>query len=242
MLIIPAVDLMNGKVVRLTRGDFNSSKIYSDDPVKVATNWQEKGAKRIHIVDLDGAKTGQCQNLDVVKKITKGLKIPVELGGGIRNLDAIQKVFDSGARWVILGTSALLGENFLKETVSSFQDRIIVSADVKNEKVYVKGWEEGSSENIFDFLEKLSKAEISSLIITDIQKDGTLGSVNVEFFTKICKASPIPIIVAGGVSSLEDIKRLSAVTGIEGVIIGKALYEGKIDLEKAVKMTNLNIG
>jgi len=235
MLIIPAIDLMDGKVVRLTRGDFTTSKVYSDDPVQVAKNWQKKGAKRIHIVDLDGAKTGECENLGVVRKITKELKIPVQLGGGIRSLNMVQKVFDSGARWIILGTGALSDKNILKEAILSFPDRIIVSVDVKNEKIYIKGWEEGLSLDIFSLIEKLGEMKISSLIVTDIQQDGMLEGVNVSFFTEICKANPVPIIVAGGISSLEDIKRLSAVKRIGGVIIGKALYEGKIDLEEAIK-------
>ena len=236
MLIIPAVDLMDGKVVRLTKGNFTTSKIYSDDPVKIAKDWQEKGAKRIHIVDLDGAKTGECKNLDIVREITKELKIPLELGGGVRSFDAIQRVLDCGVRWVILGTKVLLDEDFLKDVVLSFPDRIIVSVDVKNEKIYIKGWKEDLTNDIFTFFENLKDMKISSLIVTDIQKDGTLKGVDVEFFTEICRKSPIPIIVAGGVSSLKDIKQLSAIKGIEGVIIGKALYEGRIDLEEAVKI------
>lgn len=239
MLIIPAIDLMDGKVVRLTKGDFTTSKIYSNDPVQVAQNWQEKGAKRIHIVDLDGAKTGECKNLALVRKITKELEIPVQLGGGIRSLDMVKKVFDSGARWLILGTSALLDENFLKEVMSSFPDRIIVSVDVKNEKIYIKGWEENSSQDTFSFISKLNEMKVASLIVTDIQKDGTLTGVNVGLFNKICKKSSIPIIVAGGISSLEDIKQLSAIKGIEGIIIGKALYEGRINLEEAVKINTI---
>lgn len=241
MIIIPAIDLMDGKVVRLTKGDFTTSKIYSNNPIEVAKEWQEKGAKRIHIVDLDGAKTGKCKNLDVVKKITAELEIPAQLGGGIRSLGMVREALRSGSKWIILGTSVILDEGFLKETLLSFPDKIIVSADVKDEKIFVKGWEESSPENIFSFIEKLSKIEIASLIITDIQKDGTLENVNAEFFEKICKASPIPIIVAGGVSSLDDIKRLSDVEGIEGVIIGKALYEGRIELEEALKITGVNI-
>ncbi len=237
MLIIPAIDLMNGKVVRLTKGDFTTSKIYSDDPIKVAKNWQEKGAKRIHIVDLDGAKTGECKNLDVVKRITKELTIPVQLGGGIRNPDMVQEALGSGVRWIILGTSAFEDEEFLKEVVSSFSDRIIVSVDIKDEKIYIKGWKESSSGDIFTFFEKLEGMKISSLIVTDIQKDGTLKGLDVKLFTKICKHSPIPIIVAGGISSLEDIKELSDVEKIEGVIIGKALYEGKIILEEAINIS-----
>ncbi len=241
MLIIPAIDLMDGKVVRLTKGNFTTSKIYSDDPVKVAKDWQKKGAGRIHIVDLDGAKTGECKNLGVVRKITKELKIPVQLGGGIRSLDMVQEVLDCGARWIILGTSALLDENFLEEVISSFPDRIIVSVDIKNEKVYVKGWEENSSQDAFTFIRKLDKTKVASLIVTDIQKDGTLKGVNVELFTGICKKSTIPIIVAGGISSLEDIKQLSAIKGIEAVIIGKALYEGRIDLKEAIKSERKNL-
>ncbi|MBU0534453.1 MAG: 1-(5-phosphoribosyl)-5-[(5-phosphoribosylamino)methylideneamino]imidazole-4-carboxamide isomerase [Candidatus Omnitrophica bacterium] len=234
MLIIPAIDLMDGKVVRLTKGDFTTSKIYSDDPVAVAKDWQEKGAKRIHIVDLDGAKTGECKNLDAVKKITEELKIPVQLGGGIRSFCMARKVLDCGARWLVLGTNALLDEKFLKEIMSSFPDKIIVSVDIKNEKIYVKGWEESSSLDVFSFITKLGEMKVSSLIVTDIQQDGMLEGVNVEFFTKICKISPVPIIVAGGVSFLEDIKHLSVIKGIEGIIIGKALYEGRIKLEEAV--------
>jgi phosphoribosylformimino-5-aminoimidazole carboxamide ribotide isomerase len=236
MLIIPAIDLMDGKVVRLTKGDFTTNKIYSDDPVQVAKDWQEKGAKRIHVVDLDGAKTGECKNLGVVRKITKGLKIPVQLGGGVRSFDMVQKALDSGARWIILGTSALLDKNLLKEIMLSFPDRIIVSIDVKDMKIYIKGWKEDSSNDIFTFFKELEGMKISSLIVTDIQKDGTLAGVSTELFTKICKKSPIPIIVAGGISSLKDIKQLSAIKGIEGVIIGKALYEGKIDLVEALKL------
>lgn len=238
MLIIPAIDLMDNKVVRLKRGDFTASKIYSSDPVQVARDWQEKGAKRIHMVDLDGAKTGECKNLNIVRKITKELKIPIQLGGGIRDSDTVQRVFDSGVRWVILGTQVLVDENFLKETVSSFPKRIIVSVDVKDFEIYIKGWKENLSQDTFAFLKKLKSIKIASLIVTDIKKDGTLEGVNVELFTEICQKSPIPIIVAGGVSSLEDIKQLSSIKGVKGAIIGKALYEGRIDLGEAVKINS----
>ena len=236
MFIIPAIDLMDGKVVRLTKGDFTTSKIYSDDPVKMAKDWQEKGARRIHIVDLDGAKAGECRNLNIVERIAKELKIPVELGGGIRSFDMIQKVLDCGVRWIVLGTRALEDENFLKDAVSSFPDRIIVSVDVKDRKICIKGWKEDLSHDTFTFLRKLNEMKIASLIVTDIQKDGTLKGVNVKLFTEICKKSSHSIIVAGGVSSLKDIEQLFSVEGVEGVIIGKALYEGRIDLEEALKI------
>ena len=238
MIVIPAIDLMDGKVVRLTKGDFTTSKIYCDDPVKVAQGWQAKGARRIHIVDLDGAKSGECKNLSVVREIIKGLKIPVQLGGGIRDFDMVQRILDCGVRWAVLGTKALEDENFLKDIVLSFPDRVIVSIDVKDMKICIKGWKESLSNDIFTFLKSLENIKISSLIVTDIQKDGTLENANVGLFTEICKASTIPIIVAGGISSLEDIRKLSAVEGIEGVIIGKALYEGAINLEEAIKINS----
>jgi phosphoribosylformimino-5-aminoimidazole carboxamide ribotide isomerase len=236
MLIIPAVDLMGGKVVRLIRGDFKASKIYSDSPIEVAKTWQEKGVQRIHIVDLDGANTGQCQNLDIVKDITKELEIPIELGGGIRTLDMVKKVLDCGVEWAILSTKALEDEAFLEEVISSFPNRIIVSADVKDGKIFIKGWKDNVSGDISMFFEKLKNMKLPSIIVTDIQKDGTLEGANIELFTEICKKSPFPIIVAGGVSSLDDIKKLSSVNGVKGAIIGKALYEGRIDLEEAVKL------
>lgn len=236
MLIIPAIDLMDGKVVRLTRGDFTASKIYSDNPVEVAKTWQERGARRIHVVDLDGAKTGQCQNLNVVREITEALNIPVEIGGGIRSLDALEEVFSAGVRWVILGTSVLTDEGFLETALSNFPNKIIASIDIKNGGICIKGWKEGTSEDISVFFEKIKNLKLSSIIVTDIQKDGTLEGVDIGFFTEICKKSPFPIIVAGGVSSLEDIRKLSSIDGIEGAIIGKALYEGNIKLEEAIKL------
>ncbi|HIE44534.1 MAG TPA: 1-(5-phosphoribosyl)-5-[(5-phosphoribosylamino)methylideneamino]imidazole-4-carboxamide isomerase [Candidatus Omnitrophica bacterium] len=235
MLIIPAIDLMEGKVVRLTKGDFTNKKIYSDDPVKVAREWEDRGARRIHIVDLDGAMTGISGNMEVIKRIVNSLNISVEVGGGVRNFVMVERFFDCGTQYVILGTKGLKDEGFLETCLFRFPHRIILSLDIKDRKISIKGWREDLQEDIFSYFKRLKGLKLDSIIVTDIQRDGTLEGLDIDLFSEICKKSPLPVIVSGGVSSLKDIESLSSISKLKGVIIGKALYEGRIDLEEVLK-------
>ena len=241
MLIIPAIDLMSSKVVRLYQGKFAHKQIYADDACQVAQRWERLGAKRLHIVDLDGARIGNLENLPVVEEITKRVKIPVELGGGIRDREKIEQVFAAGVKWVVLGTRALQEPEFLLSMSQLFPGRIILSLDVKDEKLYIRGWKESLPEDIFSYLDKIKSLKLESLIITDIRRDGTLEGLNIELFREICQKSAHPVIVAGGVSSLEDLKSISEMKGLKGTIIGKALYERKIDLGEALEISKLSM-
>jgi len=237
MLIIPAIDLMSSQVVRLHQGKFADKQIYTDDACQVAQKWEKMGAKRLHIVDLDGAKTGKLKNLEVVREITKAIKIPVELGGGIRDKQKIEQVFAAGVKWTILGTRALQEPEFLVKMSQLFPGRIILSLDIKDEKLYIRGWKEHLEENVFSYLKNIKSLKLESLIITDISRDGTLEGLNIELFREIGQKSAHPVTVAGGVSSLDDLKNISEIEGLRGVIIGKALYEGRIDLKEALTFT-----
>lgn len=240
MLIIPAIDLIEGRCVRLKEGRLSSEEVYSKEPVAVAELWELKGAKRLHIVDLDGAFEGRPQNLEVVKRIVKSVKIPVQFGGGIRSLKTIKEVLNCGVEYAILGTIAISKPVFVKKAVKKFGKRIMVSIDASNLKVRVRGWEKGTRKTAPILAKEMERLGVRNIIFTDIKRDGTLKGPNISQIEKMLKAVNIPLIVSGGISSLEDIRKLKPLEkkGLSGVIVGKAFYTGRMDLEEAIGIGN----
>jgi len=239
MLIIPAIDLQDGCVVRFVQGKLNK-RIYSRDPLKTAKHWVKQGAKFLHLVDLDGAFTGVPKNLAVVKEIAKQINIPVEFGGGLRKLETISEVLSAGAARVVLGTRAVEDKDFLEKAFKKFKDKIIVGVDAKEGKVMVRGWKAGhKNTDALDFSLYLKKIGFNELIYTDTLKDGTLTGPNIKEIKRLLKLTGLKIIASGGISSLEDLHKLKALekSGISGVIVGKALYEGKFTLPQALKFS-----
>jgi len=235
MLIIPAIDIKDGKVVRLTKGDFLKVKVYSDDPLEIAKKWQSCGAKLIHVVDLDGAKTGELKNLDAIERIIKGVDIPIEVGGGIRTIKDIEGLIKKGVKFVILGTKAL-EEGFLAKVVKKYAKHLIVSVDSKDGVVAVSGWQEPGNTETVKFAKELESKGVKRIVYTDIVKDGMLNGPSFFNIEKILDATNIEVVASGGVSSSEDLRRLKTYEGkgLLGVIVGKALYEGRIDLKEAI--------
>ncbi len=239
MLIIPAIDLKDGCVVRLVRGNLDDVKVYSKDPIKTAKHWVKQGAELIHLVDLDGASTGSAKNLDIVKNIIGEISVPVQFGGGVRNIGTIEMLFGLGVSRVVLGTKAVEDNNFLKKVFQKFKDKIIVSIDAKDGKVLIKGWQEGYKNlDAVVLAGTLKDMGFSELIYTDVSKDGTLTGPNIKGIKSLWKETGMKIIASGGISSLEDISRLGLLkeNGVTGIIVGKALYEGKFTLMQALKL------
>lgn len=236
MEIIPAIDLKDGCAVRLFKGEMNSAKIYSNDPSEFAKIFEDLGAKRLHIVDLDGAFAGDSVNFNVVEKIAKCTNLKIQIGGGIRHEDRIKDYLNLGVERVILGSVALKNPDFVKNMTKKY--KIVVGIDAKDGFVAVEGWAEVSKIKAVDLAKLYAQAGVEAIIATDIGKDGTLSGVNLEFTTQIAKSSQIPTIASGGVASLDDIEKIANSADISGVIIGKAYYEGKIDLKKAFKIIN----
>jgi phosphoribosylformimino-5-aminoimidazole carboxamide ribotide isomerase len=238
MLVIPAIDIKGGMVVRLLQGRYQEETIYSHDPVSVAKDWQDKGAALIHIVDLDGALTGELKNMEIASKIAKEISIPVELGGGIRTRSDINLALQSGISRVVLGTMACNDEQFIKEMVFEFGERVIVSIDVKGEKVVTKGWTVREEFSPTELARRMERVNVRGIIYTDISRDGTLRGPDVDGITQMLAAVNVPLIASGGISSLRDIRSLKELEkeGLIGVIVGKALYEAKLDLAQAVEL------
>jgi phosphoribosylformimino-5-aminoimidazole carboxamide ribotide isomerase len=238
MLIIPAIDLKNGKVVRLLQGRFKEISTYSTNPINTARHWQRQGAEYLHVVDLDGAKEGKICHLNVIRKMAKSVRIPIEFGGGVRDKKSIKQILDCGVQRVILGTK-LQDEDFLRRVFREFKQRIVVSIDVKNYIVCVNGWQRGSKNlKILESIRKLQDIGFKQLIYTDIARDGTLKGVSVATIKRILRDSRLSVIVSGGISSLADLFKLKALSkqGLIGVIVGKALYEGRFTLREALKV------
>lgn len=238
MLIIPAVDIRGGRCVRLTQGRFDREQVFSNDPVEMALNWQEKGTKRLHVVDLDGAVQGKPQNLKVIEKIVNTVNIPVQLGGGIRDIDTIDKCISIGIDRVIMGTSAVFNREIVKKAVSLYPDRVIVGIDAKDGRVAVKGWLEISEQKSVDLIKEIEQFGINRIIYTDITKDGMMTGPNLAALEEILENTGMKVIASGGISSIGDLialKKMEA-KGLEGAIIGKALYLGKIDLKAALEI------
>ena len=238
MLIIPAIDLRNGKVVRLFQGKFDQEKIYSSDPVKVAKHWVKQGAKFLHIVDLDGASSGVSKNLGVLKKILCEVGVPLEFGGGVRSIEAISQLLSLGVQRVVLGTRAANDAGFLKKAFKKFGAKIIVSIDAKAGKVLTQGWNKAASKTILDFAGELKEVGFKQIIYTDISKDGALVGPNISGIKELICKTGLDVIASGGVANLKDLIKLKSLQkkGVSGVIVGKALYEGKFTLAEALKI------
>ena len=235
MKIFPAIDIKDKKCVRLVKGDFDKKTEYKMSPVEQASKYRDHGFKNLHIVDLDGALTGETVNLDIIKDIVGKFDLEVEIGGGIRKLDSIQKYVDVGVEKVILGSAAIKDKKFLKEACQKFPDKIALGLDAKDGYLSVSGWKENSNQLTLDYLNEVNDYGVSRLIYTDINKDGMKKSPNFEDTSKIAAKSNCPVIISGGVSSIDDVKKAKGLKNIEGIIVGKAIYDGDIKLEELVK-------
>ena len=235
MKIFPAIDIKDKKCVRLIKGDFNQKTEYEMSPVEQATQFIDKGFKNLHIIDLDGALTGETVNLDIIKEIVRKFDFKVEVGGGVRDFDSIQEYADIGVDKVILGSAAIKDKNFLKKACKRFPKKIALGLDAKDGKLSVSGWKESSGISTIDFLNEVNDYSISRLIFTDINKDETKESPNFEETLKVAEISNCPVVISGGVSSIEDIKKAKTLKNVEGVIVGKAIYDGDVKLEELAK-------
>jgi len=237
MILFPAIDLYDHKVVRLLKGDYEKMTVYSDDPLATAKNIESMGGKWLHLVDLEGAKDGTTPNFDVVSAIAKDTGLKVEIGGGIRSFETIEKYLNAGVQRVILGTKAVKDPGFLKEAVSKWGDKIAVGVDAKNGKVAVNGWMDVLDIDMFDFLQDIKEMGVKTAIVTDISKDGAMKGTNLPLYERLSKLSGIDITASGGVSTLDDLKALKDMD-IYGAILGKAMYNGAIVLSEALELVN----
>ncbi len=238
MLLIPAIDLKDGKCVRLRQGDMNDETIFSDDPVAVAGRWVDAGARRLHIVDLNGAFAGEPVNAEVVHKIAETYPdLPIQIGGGIRDEDTIQTYLDAGVQYVIIGTKAVTAPHFVNDICLEFPGHIIVGLDAKNGKVAIDGWSKLSHHDVIDMAQHFEKDGVEAIIYTDIGRDGMMNGVNVESTVKLAEAIRIPVIASGGITSIDDVRALCDVDeeGIIGAITGRAIYEGTLDFAEGQK-------
>ncbi len=236
MIILPAIDIIDGKAVRLYKGDYAEKTVYNDDPCSVAWDFEKCGAKYVHIVDLDGAKNGGTPNADTVKRIVENTALSAEIGGGIRSLDVIEEYIAIGVKRVIIGTAAVTNEGFLRDALRIYGDRIAVGIDIKNGFVAIKGWLEESAFTCDDFCKKMQDMGVKTIICTDISRDGAMNGTNIELYKHLTEDYSVNIIASGGVSTLCDIQQLKKL-GIYGAIIGKAYYTGAIDLTEACRIT-----
>ena len=235
MIILPAIDLLGRKAVRLLKGDYNQVTVYSDSPLEVAEKFKSLGAMHIHMVDLDGAKYGTAPNMDIVAEVAEKTGLFIEIGGGIRSMETVKKYIDAGIFRVILGTAAICDEDFLKEAVKAYGEKIAVGADVKDGKIAVKGWLEQSDVTLDEFFLKMQDLGVKNIICTDISRDGAMRGTNLELYRELSAKYSLDITASGGVSSIEDVKRLREMN-LYGAIIGKAYYTGAVDLEEAIEV------
>ena len=235
MKIFPAIDIKDKKCVRLIKGDFDNKTEYKNSPVDQANSFKDHGFKNLHIIDLDGALTGETVNLNIIKEVVKKSNLNVEIGGGIRNFESIQKYLDVGVEKIILGSAAIKDKNFLKNACLKFSGKIALGLDAKDGKLSVSGWKEDLNISTLQFLKEINDYGVSRLIFTDINRDGTKESPNFEETVKVADTSNCPVIISGGVSSIDDIKKAKGLENIEGIIVGKAIYDGDIKLEDLVK-------
>ena len=238
MKVFPAIDIKDKKCVRLIKGDFNNKTEYEISPVEQAKKYKDHGFKNLHIVDLDGALTGRTINIDLIKDVVSKFDLKIEIGGGIRNFESIQKYTDIGVEKVILGSAAIKDKNFLKEACKRFPNKIALGLDAKDGYLAVSGWKENSNQLTKDFLQEINDYGVSRLIYTDINRDGTKQSPNFEETSKIAEISNCPVIISGGVSSMDDIRKAKSLKNIGGIIVGKAIYDGDIKLEELAKEIN----
>jgi len=235
MKIFPAIDIKDKKCVRLVKGDFDKKTEYEMSPIEQAGKYKDHGFKNLHIVDLDGALTGETVNLDIIQDIVGKFDLKVEIGGGIRNLDSIKKYADIGVEKVILGSAAIKDKNFLKEVCEKFPNKIALGLDAKDGYLSVSGWKENSNQLTLDYLKEVNDYGVSRLIYTDINRDGMKQSPNFDETSKVAEISNFPVIISGGVSSIDDIKKARNLKNVEGIIVGKAIYDGDIKLEELAK-------
>jgi len=241
MLLIPAIDLKDGKCVRLKQGDMEQETIFSDDPVAMAGQWVEAGARRLHIVDLNGAFKGEPVNAEVIHSIAETYPdLPIQVGGGIRDEDTIQTYLEAGVQYVIIGTKAVNAPHFISDICAEFPSHIIVGLDAKNGKVAIDGWSKLSHHDVIDMAQRFEQDGVEAIIFTDIGRDGMMQGVNVDSTVELAQAITIPVIASGGITNIDDVKALCAVQdeGIQGAITGRAIYEGTLDLAEAQKLAD----
>ena len=238
MIIFPAIDLRGGKCVRLFKGDFSRETIFSDNPSAVAVKWEEMGAQYLHVVDLDGALQGETKNREAIRSILGAVHIPMELGGGLRSLESIERALTGGIQRVILGSAAVENPSLVQEACHRFGDRIVVAIDARDGIVATQGWESSGNVSVLDFAKQMADYGVKTVIYTDISRDGTLSGLNLEGAIELSKVSGLRVVASGGVRSLEDIRAVKAheTDGIEGVIVGQAIYSGRLDLKKALRI------
>jgi phosphoribosylformimino-5-aminoimidazole carboxamide ribotide isomerase len=239
MIVIPAVDLKDGKCVRLSQGKMDQESVYSEHPVEMAKHWESKGAERLHVVDLNGAVTGKPFHRTLIKEITQSIRIPIEVGGGIRDLHTIEDYLSSGVQRVILGTAAIQNRSLMEEACHRFPERVILGIDARGGRVVIQGWNEVVSLEATDLAKQFEGMGLSAIIFTDIERDGMGTGLNFESTKNLTRSTSIPVIASGGVSQIEDIKHLVELEadGIIGVIVGRALYTGSLDLEEAIRIS-----
>ena len=241
MLLIPAIDLKDGKCVRLRQGDMDDETVFSDDPVAMAARWVEKGARRLHIVDLNGAFEGKPVNAEYIHQIAEAFPdLPIQIGGGIRDEDTVQSYLDAGVQYAIIGTRAVAQPHFINDLCLEFPGHIIVGLDAKGGKVAIDGWSKLSDHDVIDLAQRFERDGVEAIVYTDIGRDGMMKGVNVESTVALAKAIKIPVIASGGITNIDDIKALCEVQdeGIVGAITGRAIYEGTLDLEKGQKLAD----
>ena len=239
MIVIPAVDLRGGRCVRLHQGRSDRETVFSDDPVTVALRWKELGAERLHVVDLDGAFAGQPRQSALITKIVAAMTpVPVEVGGGLRDLRAVETVLETGARWAVIGTRAALDHAFLRDVCRRYPGRIVIAVDAKGERVAVKGWTEVVDETVIEVGTRARDAGAAALLYTDVSRDGTETGPNVEYTATVAREIVMDVLASGGVGRVEDLARLAAIPGVVGTVVGRALYTGAIDLRRASEVAS----
>ena len=238
MIIYPAIDIRGGRCVRLTEGRFDAETVFADDPAEMALKWAGMGAEFLHLVDLDGALAGEGKNMPVIERILQSVNIPVQLGGGIRNLETIEKLLALGVTRLILGSAAVKNPQLVEEACKKYPGHIAVGIDAKNGEVAIEGWGKGSGVAATELAKQMAAYGVETIIYTDISRDGMLSGVNVEATAALARACGVPVIASGGVASIEDIRRVKAVEadGVQGCIIGKAIYTGAVDLKAALAL------
>ena len=237
MIIIPAIDLKDGKCVRLFKGEEDHVTVFSENPAEIAKDWEDAGAKWIHVVDLDGAFQGRPKNYNAIKSIVQAVSCPVQVGGGIRNIDTVREYIAMGVKRVILGTAAFSDEVFLKNACSEYPQEIAVGIDTKNGKIAVKGWTEVINEGTEKVLQDMHKVGVAVILNTNIDRDGTMEGINIDGAKEFIKQSPIPVIASGGIATMGDLEKLSSIEhlGLYGAILGKSIYTGSINLKEAIQ-------
>ncbi|MBN1823714.1 MAG: 1-(5-phosphoribosyl)-5-[(5-phosphoribosylamino)methylideneamino]imidazole-4-carboxamide isomerase [Endomicrobiales bacterium] len=238
MLILPAIDMRGGNCVMLKQGKLEQETVYSKDPVFIAKLWQAKGAKRLHVVDLDAAFQSMSNNFELIKKICSSVDVPVQAGGGVRNFKVIENLFDAGAKYVIVGTLAVYNPEVLRQAVDKYGEKMIVAIDARDGKAAIGGWKDTTSVDVFELIGKVKQMGVKEIIHTDIKKDGMLEGPNYDSIKEICARASLRMIASGGISKIEDIKKLKDLekSGLYGAVIGKALYTEDIKLEEAIKI------